>query len=52
MGELGSDIVIAEIAVCIEVQDHDVRIFFRYRAKSTQRDQVFAAEHDRELTVT
>lgn len=50
MGQTLAEVVIAQIGVCVEMDDVQLRIFLHHGAHSAERDQMFAAEHDWHLS--
>ena len=51
MAELCSEIVVSQIAVCIEMNNLSIRILLKDRLEAAKSHEVFAADHERELAV-
>ena len=51
MAEPGTEVVVPQVGVCVEVDDVQVRVLLHGGPHGPQRDQMFAAQQERELAV-
>ena len=51
MAEPGTEVVVPQVGVCVEVDDVQVRVLLHCGPHGPQRDKMFAAQQERELAV-